>query len=79
MGFIQWGSQKKKNEISFNNDYFDGKIVKLKPDTDLSRLDKIKQSQFENICSDIKGRWTDKFWFDGKVMFDIQKDGPYAV
>lgn len=20
--FIQWGSQKKKNEISFNNDYF---------------------------------------------------------
>jgi hypothetical protein len=42
MGFIQWGSQKKKNEISFNNDYFDGKIVKLKSDTDLGRLDKIK-------------------------------------
>jgi hypothetical protein len=42
LGIINWGSQKKKNDISFNNDYFDGVIVKLKPNVDLTRLDKIK-------------------------------------
>ncbi len=40
--FIQWGSQKKKNDISFNNDYFEGQVVQLKPNTDLTKLDKIK-------------------------------------
>jgi len=60
LGTIQWGSQKKKNDISFNNDYFDGQIVKLKANTDLSKLDKIKDSQFEKICSEVKGRWTNK-------------------
>ncbi len=44
LGIVNWGSQKKKNEISFNNDYLDGQIVKLKPNTDLGKLDKIKES-----------------------------------
>jgi hypothetical protein len=46
LGLVTWGSQKNKNEISFNNDYFEGKIVKLKSNTPLNNFDKIKESHF---------------------------------
>jgi hypothetical protein len=71
LAFIQWGSQKKKNEISFNNDYFEGQIVKLKPNTDLTKLDKIKENQFERNFCQIRGRWTGKVQFDNEVLFNV--------
>jgi hypothetical protein len=39
---ITWGKSKTKNEISKFNDYFEGKIVKLKPKTKTTDMTKIK-------------------------------------
>jgi hypothetical protein len=46
--------------MSHFNDYFDGSIVKLKNTFDLNKLEKIKDSIFEQTLCSIKGRWTGK-------------------
>lgn len=72
---IKWGKNKTgKSPHKDYQDYFGGKIVKIKPGIDLKKPDKIKSSNYETEYGELYGRLSDGVYYEGQKIYTIEQD-----